>query len=209
MKNRTLVCCIVLTLAVMPFVTGCGEDTSSKGEIMMSQQVDRQQQHYANTQPIPWFDWSLERYLMIQLYTARNNAVATWSYQWNSYLGLSTWDCASIGYPIPGGTQLDNPWRVQNSGSSGISDNYWGVAIGQAEPNGLFPPATANGTYVMCLNPDGTIGPVYEEDYMKAFPYPMQVVDRHLVRAPNIESSISIDYKNPNNVVPVEPTTTP
>ncbi len=52
--------------------------------------------------------------------------------------------CNSVGYGIPYATQYTNPMhRV-----------YQGVTLPQADPNGLFSPATADGTWVMCVNPE-------------------------------------------------------
>jgi hypothetical protein len=180
----------ILLIFLLVLVSCACEATGSPSELAMSQAVDAQQSHYQKVQPIPWFDYSLERYLVIQLYKSRNNAVQTYSIEWNDYLGVITFQCASIGYPIPGGTELDNPWQMQ------VNPNYHdsAVAIGQAEPNGTFPASTSAGTYVMCLNDDGTIGPVYMEPSIQSFPYPMMEQDHRLVRVPGSGSSISIPF---------------
>lgn len=199
MKTNKRFIVIGLLVMLLFLLSACG--TIATSDQKASQAVDDQQNHYLDVQPIPWFDYSLDRYLMIQLYKSKNNAVQTFSVEWNDYLGTITFSCASIGYPIPGGTELDNPWQVQyyyGSGSGAYSDS--GVAIGQAEPNGVFPPGTSAGTYVMCLNPDGTIGPVYMEPSIQTFPYPMMEQDHHLVQVPGSNSSISIPY-SPSDIV--------
>lgn len=178
-------------LAIALALAACG--TTPTGDQVMSQQVNQQQMHYATVQPIPWFDYSLDRYLLIQLYKSKNNAVQTFSVVFNEYLGTITFQCASIGYPIPGGTELDNPWQAETGYTS--NSGYWAVAIGQAEPNGVFPPSTSAGTYVMCLNADGTIGPVYSEPNVLTFPYPVMVNAGHeLVQVPGSTTTIKIDY---------------
>ena len=55
--------------------------------------------------------------------------------------------CDSLGYGLPYATQYTNPMRVSGGGSAGY------VAIPQADPNGLYSPSSADGTWVMCLNP--------------------------------------------------------
>lgn len=199
MKTRVVKVLLLLLVAILTVASSCdgSEPTAEKD---MAEQVNRQQAHYARVQPIPWFDYSLERYLMIQLYVARNNAVATWSYVWNDFLGIATFSCPSIGYPIPGGSELDNPLQVVEH------THYWATTIGQAEPNGLFPPGTSAGTYIMCLNPDGTVGPVYMEPNVQTYPYPMEEKDHRLVRT-TPKSSISIDYKNMQDYQPIKPPT--
>lgn len=139
--------------------------------------VNRQQDLYTRNQPAPTFDFSLDRYLMIELYKARNTAVATYSYVQSEYTGKILWSCPSIGFPIPAATQLTNPEE----------DEYWNTAssvhitIPQAEPNGLYSPATADGTYVMCLDTDGQVAPRYEERHVFATLQPMQEVGGSLV----------------------------
>ncbi|MBI4137307.1 hypothetical protein HY469_04560 [Candidatus Roizmanbacteria bacterium] len=149
--------------------------------------VNDQQSVYIKSQPVPFFEWSLERHLMIELYTARNNAVATFSLTWDSFRGKISWSCPSIGYPIPGGTQLTNPEKYQ----------YNGTTLPQAEPNGLFSPQTAAGTYVMCVNEDGTVSPVFVEDNVRTFPQPMMEVDGQLVPVPETVPSLKIDPTQP------------
>jgi hypothetical protein len=55
--------------------------------------------------------------------------------------------CDSLGYGLPYATQYTNPQRVTGGGSAGYA------VIPQADPNGLYSPASAEGTWVMCLNP--------------------------------------------------------
>jgi len=50
--------------------------------------------------------------------------------------------CRSVGYGLPYATQYTNPQHVTQGGR----------VIPQSDPNGLFAPASAEGTWVMCLN---------------------------------------------------------
>lgn len=156
--------------------------------------VQRQKEQFRKSHPAPFFEWSLESHLMTKLYQARNSAVSTWSYVWDPFRGKISWECPSIGFPIPGGTQLTNPEQWVRGGTSGTSI----VVLPQAEPNGLFSPQTAMGTYVMCVNPDGTVSPAYVEDNVRTFPQPMQEIDGKLVpiAAPNLPS---ISTQSPNS----------
>lgn len=63
----------------------------------------------------------------------------------------------SIGYPIPYSTQFTNPEKLERRYSGG--DWY---ALPQADPNGLFSPASAEGTWVL-LSRDGKVRPAYIE----------------------------------------------
>lgn len=166
---------VFLVLVVM---AGC-----TSANFHESLDVNRQQAQYVNNQPPPFFDWSLERHLMTELYTSRNDAVATWSLTWDTFRGKISWECPSIGFPIPGGTQLTNP----------MSDLRTSDPVPQAEPNGLYSPSTSAGTYVMCLNDDGTVSPVYVEDNVRTFFTPMQESDGKLVPIPGVDPSFKID----------------
>lgn len=104
--------------------TGCDADSSEHSA------VDSQQSIYVSNQPIPTFQWSLERHLLVQLYQARNQSVATYSYVVNQYTGRIQWRCTSLGFPIPATTQLTNPMRVA----------YQNAVIPQPEPNGVYAP---------------------------------------------------------------------
>jgi hypothetical protein len=60
----------------------------------------------------------------------------------------------SIGYGVPAATQFTNPQKIVRSS----------LTLPQADPNGLFSPASADGTWVMMKDPKGTnVRPVYVE----------------------------------------------
>ncbi len=158
--------------------------------------VRNQQQLYIDSQPPPYFDWSLERQLMTELYKARNRAVSTFSLTWDPYRGKISWSCPSIGFPIPGGTQLTNPEQTASNS----------VAIPQAEPNGLFSPATSAGTYVMCINSDGTVSPTYVEDNVRTFPQPMEEVNGRLMPVNGTTPSLKISPNKPASGTVTAPT---
>jgi hypothetical protein len=156
--------------------------------------VEKQQQIYINDQPPPVFDWSLERHLLTELYKARNNAVATYSYVRNQYTGKVLSSCPSIGFPISAATQLTNPSVTeQHYGQYGGGN----VVLPQPEPNGVFSPAESRGTYVMCVNKDGKITPRYYEEDVEAYVAPMHEVNGELVEVDGGKPSITIDPKRP------------
>jgi hypothetical protein len=152
--------------------------------------VNQQQDLYVANQPAPVFDWSLERHLLTELYKARNNAVATYSYVRNQYTGKFLSSCPSIGFPISAGTQLTSPQMTdRHTGEYGGGN----VVLPQPEPNGLFSPSEARGTYVMCLNNDGKVEPRYYEEDVEAFVTPMHEQDGQLVPVEGAKASITID----------------
>jgi len=165
---KRLIACLALC---MPLLMADSCDNANNKE---AQAVDHQQTLYVRNQPAPFFDFSLERDLMIQLYQLRNNSLATYSVVQSEYTGKVLWSCPSIGFPIPGGTQLTNP------SAPSVAHNALAV-LPQAEPNGLYTPATSEGTYVMCVDEKGHVTPVYEEKHVTAFVRPMKEVNGTLV----------------------------
>jgi len=65
--------------------------------------------------------------------------------------------CNAVGYGLPYATQYTNPMRI-----SGDGHGY--VTLPQADPNGLYSPASADGTWVLCVDTkSGKPKPVYIE----------------------------------------------
>jgi hypothetical protein len=172
----------LLVLCMGASDAGCNESDSHE-----SSDVEKQQLVYVKTQPPPWFDWSFERHLMIELYKARNQAVHTYSYVVSQYTGKILASCPSLGFPIPATTQLTNPnkWVAQ------------GATLPQAEPNGMYSPPMTHATWVMCLGPDGKVEPAYWESDVMTFSRPMKEVNGTLVPDAG-NASISIDPTRPN-----------
>ncbi|CAB4152682.1 hypothetical protein UFOVP602_18 [uncultured Caudovirales phage] len=73
--------------------------------------------------------------------------------------------CKSIGYGIPAATQYTNPQKTEG--------NAYGItSLSQADPNGLFSPSSAEGTWVMCLDQKaGKALPVYVEPRIIVSPF--------------------------------------
>lgn len=181
---KRIISILALSLVFMLGLMGCEQTAERK----TSEAVNRQQEQYVAAQPIPTFDWSLERHLVIQLYQTRNSKVTTHTV-WRSEYGMVEGDCPSMGFGIPYDTSLTNPLQIQRL-ETGSSAN--GV-IEQAEPNGLFASKNTSATWVMCVGSGGTIEPVYVESKVTAYPYPVKVdyEKNRVVKAGN--SSVSID----------------
>jgi hypothetical protein len=180
---------LVLLVALIVVLTACDSDNTG-GLREEQKQTAQQAVQYTEDQPVPVFEWSLERHIMIEIYRARNEAAATFSYVVNPYDNSIIFECASVGYPIPGGTQLTNPDQLTWAKDKGT---YIEGVLPMMEPNGLYSPSSSANTYVLCSNDDGTVSPVYVEWYVMAFPYPMRVVDGKWERVPQVAPSISIE----------------
>lgn len=85
--------------------------------------------------------------------------------------------CNALGYGFPYATQFTNPQRDTYYGSAGVSS---GTSVHfqmpQPEPNGLFMPNAADGTWIMCLNPESKeVQPVYVEPRVIVSPFPLKI----------------------------------
>jgi hypothetical protein len=108
-----------------------------------------------------------ERKLLKEIYEMRDqSSFITYSYLWNEFNGKFVFLCQSVGYPIPYSTRFTNPQKA-------IGDNYHALTtIAQADPNGLFSPAAADGTWVLCKDPKGdALRPVYVEPRVVGSPF--------------------------------------
>ena len=156
----------ILAISVLGLLSGCLDGTATQ-ERADQKNAQSQQKVYAIGQPVPKFDWSLTRDLLIQLQKIQNQNIVTHSV-WRSSTGLIEGDCASIGYGIPFDTSLTNP--LQNGGNK-----HYPVALEQAEPNGVFLSKNTSATWVLCVGEFGNIEPVYVEASVNAYPYPLNV----------------------------------
>ena len=76
--------------------------------------------------------------------------------------------CNSIGYGIPYATQYTNPQKIAASYQSGYA------VLPQADPNGLYSPSSASGTWVLCKVPGSDkLSPTYIEDNVTVSTFPL------------------------------------
>lgn len=141
-------------------IAGCEESQDRKD----TQQTQRQQSQYAISQPVPKYDWSLERHMVIKLYDLRNVKAAT-SAVWRSSTGMIEGHCPSLGFGIPYDTSITNPLKSYK----GYRD---GAVTEQAEPNGIFLSKNTSATWIMCVGKFG-IEPIYTEARVTGYPYPI------------------------------------
>lgn len=155
---------VFLILTMLLGLMACDNTSSNKEREM----VERQQEQYVIGQPIPAFNWSLERDLIINLYNIRNQRVSTHAV-WRSDYGLVEGDCPSMGFGLPYDTSLTNPLMPD------FRDSASRIAIEQPEPNGIFASKNTSATWVMCLGESGSVEPVYVESKVTIYPGPVTV----------------------------------
>ena len=165
---------IYLFIALIFLFSGCEKNESV--ETRDAKRVQQQQSQYEKGQPVPAFDWSLERHLVIELYNIRNQKAVTHSV-WRSDHGIIEGDCPSYGYGIPYDTSLTNPLAPIVHGWNPYGGTWAerSQVVEQAEPNGIFASKNTAATWVMCLGESGNIEPVYVETKVTVYPGPVKV----------------------------------
>jgi len=157
-------------LLVLPFVaalTACGPQTES------STQIERRKQEELSLQAVqsvgmPAITNFAEKRMFKDILELRDRSVPTTTY----LVGMNnqlTKLCDSVGYGLPYATQYTNPMRVGGDGTHGY------VTLPQADPNGLYSPASAEGTWVLCVDhKDGKAKPIYVEPRVIVSPIALQ-----------------------------------
>lgn len=111
-----------------------------------------------------------ERKLLRDILEKRDKAdYVTYTYVYSEMTGKFTFFCESIGYPIPYATQYTSPQKLEGRYMEHM------YVIPQADPNGLFSPASADGTWVLCKDPNSKrVEAVYVEPKVTTSPFRLQ-----------------------------------
>ena len=95
--------------------------------------------------------------------------ILNYAYVFSEVSGKFTFIGKCIGYPLPYATQYTNPQKTVDGRFQGEF-----TIIPQADPNGLFSPASAEGTWVLLVNPkNGEAKPMYIEPKVTVVPFPL------------------------------------
>jgi hypothetical protein len=155
--SRNLLIILILILCV-----GCDGGTPTSDQTQQAQQEAMSQQ--SNQQiGMPGITNFTEKKIMRRLYEMRDQNVATYTYIVDMN-GKLHHVCDSMGYGLPYATQYSNPEKISyyNSGT---------FSLPQSEPNGLFMPAAAEGTWVICASTKGEFTPMYLEPRVIVSPF--------------------------------------
>ena len=155
---------ILALAAVATLLTACDVRESST-------QIERRKQEELTMQAVtqvgmPAITNFAEKRMMKDIIELRDQNVATTAYivDMNGKLHKL---CTAVGYGLPYATQYTNPQRL-------AGDGHGYVTLPQADPNGLYSPASADGTWVLCVDPkSGKPRPVFIEPRVIVSPFPL------------------------------------
>ena len=188
MKKMIALCCMF----VIAFCIGCGTAIQSSDSKVAEQQEKNLAEGDAQVPPASIVNWNEKRIAKLIQEKRDQVNLSTWTYTKNMD-GKYTFVCESISYGLPYNTRMNNPQHYEfvtsysgvtgsGGGGSGGGGNYtdqqgrqiWGehAVMPQPEPNGLFIPDSAKGTWNLCKNPEtGKPDVTYQEEDISVFPY--------------------------------------
>ena len=152
---------ILLALPLFGLLAGCNEPNSTQIERRKQEELSMQSVTQVGMPSIVNF---AEKRMMKDILELRDKNVATTTY----LVGMNnqlTKVCNSIGYGLPYATQYTSPQRL-------AFDGHGTATLPQADPNGLYSPASADGTWVLCVDPnDRQPKPVFIEPRILVSPF--------------------------------------
>lgn len=92
--------------------------------------------------------------------------LVTYTYLYSEMTSKLTFFCTSVGFALPAASQYTSPQKIAEP----YTKEY--LIMPQADPNGLFSPASAEGTWVLCNDPvSKKTVPVYVEPRIIVSPF--------------------------------------
>lgn len=159
---------LVVVAALSLFIAGCNYIPNA--DHAQAKQQEQLQKQANSTVGMPAIVNFQEKKILRDIYEMRDKALPTYTYITDMNGGLHK-ICDSVGYGIPYATQFTNP-QVDTFYTSGTSVH---VTMPQADPNGLFSPPGADGTWVLCKNPQGPeVKPVFLEPRIIVSQFPLK-----------------------------------
>lgn len=161
-------------LALFPFLLGnegCNDSSPRTSDNIQRQQQEQILQEGTSALGMPNINNFREKRIMkTNLEKRDQEGLVTYTYVFNPFHGKFVCVNVSIGYPIPYATQYTNPQKIET-----WNHNVGYAILPQADPNGLFSPASAEGTWVLMKNPNGPdIGSGYIEERISVFPFKLR-----------------------------------
>jgi len=157
-----------LMLSAAVLLAACDQPTATDIEAQKQEQLTRQGINSVGLPAIVNFE---EKRTLKTILELRDTKISTITYLVDMQSKLHKL-CNSIGYGLPYATQYTNPQMAT------WSSNRGSVVLPQADPNGLYSPAAAEGTWVLCLDPnakdkDNAVSPIYIEPRIIVSPFPL------------------------------------
>lgn len=150
---------LLAAVTVALVLAACGTNQSSQQKAQnLSNGIQSQ---FEVSQPIPQYKWSQLRQNLIEIEAAESNGAQTTSFFFNLGQQDPIQSCPSIGFPIASTDELTSPDQATGLNNGGTGN----TSIAQIDPNGIFQ-GESTGTYVECVNGNGSAYYEYWEGYV-------------------------------------------
>lgn len=160
---------ILLLVGIVFVLSACNMD--DKTQQVNEQQSEQQGELLSEAQKecgMPALTNFQERKMMKCIIEARDKANhICYAYLFAQNIGKLIYIGRCVGYGLPYSTQYTNPEKVEWH-NGGV------IALPQADPNGLYMPSDAHGTWLLMLTPKGDTTPVYVEPDVIVSPFKLQ-----------------------------------
>jgi hypothetical protein len=162
---KKIICLLVIGIMAV-IMAGCTQDSIDKEQ----HQQEQMQNESISQVGVPAITNFQEKRILKEIYELRDQAnLSTYTYIVAQQTGQVVLLGKSIGYGIPASTQFNNPEQI----ATGHNNT---VTLPQADPNGLYSPASAEGTWVLLVNPANSkeVKPVYVEQRIIVSQFPLK-----------------------------------
>jgi hypothetical protein len=165
----------LLILGCLTYCVLCSDSCASQqtADTKDAQKQEQLQQEGAAQIGMPDIHNFQEKKMVKMLYELRDSPnLINYAYLWSEVSGKWVYFGQCVGYGIPYSTQFSNPEKdIYETTTASEHHN-----MPQAEPNGLFMPASSDGTWLMMINPNkpDDIRPVYIEPKIIVSPFKLQ-----------------------------------
>jgi hypothetical protein len=143
-------------------LAACSHSGTTSGQALENKDSSNIEQTYLLNQPPPHFTHSDIRATAISIEAIQALGEQTTSFGFNQGDKDPIWSCPSLGEPVASTTELTNP---QQTVSGGSSRGYGLTTLGNMDPNGIYS-GDSTGTYVLCVNAQGTPYAQYWEGFV-------------------------------------------
>ena len=159
--TRLAIACLIISL------TACDQIKPTSTQIEKAKQ-EEMSLRAVETVGMPAITNFAEKRMMKDILELRDRNVATTTYIMDMN-GKMHKVCDSVGFGLPYATQYTNPQRVARMSET---PDHGNVTLPQADPNGLYSPASADGTWVLCVDhKTGKAQPLYIEPRIVVSPF--------------------------------------
>lgn len=190
--KRTIAILSMLAITLMIVFTSCnsrGVDSSDREQAKQQEAIAKEADAEIGMPAITNFS---EKKMMKTIMEARDDAkLVNYAYLYSEITGKFTFIGKCIGFGLPYSTQFTNPTKTVDK------DAHYGIEqLPQADPNGLFMPESADGTWLMLIDDKGEPRVTYFEPKIVVMPMPLP--DEVVINPPKKTTT-------ENRVLPTEP----